>query len=118
MADKIIAKIQDIPKLSDKELERYLEAGEFHETGHEFALQEYNRRKLAAIAKSHWTLTPTFIVAVAALVVAGLAAYFLYLSIPKEAQPSALSQPFQTELNSQKTNAQPAPTTKPPGVIK
>lgn len=118
MADETIANIQDIPKLSDKELERYLEAGEFHQTGHQFALQEYNRRKLAAISKSHWTLTPTFIVAVAALVVAGLAAYFSYLSIPPAAQPSALSQQPQTQLKSQKTDAQPTPATKIPVVKK
>jgi hypothetical protein len=88
MAANPITEIRDIPKLSDKELERYLEAGEFHQVGHQFALQEYNRRKLAAISKPHWTLTPTFIVALAALLVAGLAAYFSYLSIPQRAQSS------------------------------
>ena len=48
MAEQTIAKIQDIPKLSDKELEQYLKAAEFHQEGHRFALQEYNRRKLSA----------------------------------------------------------------------
>jgi hypothetical protein len=67
--------MKDIPKLSTKELEEYLDAEttEYDHRGRAYALEEYNRRKLKEAAKTHWSTTPTFALVIISVVVAVLA---------------------------------------------
>jgi hypothetical protein len=66
---------RDIRKLSDDDLDDYLDVADYSSSGRNFAVEEFNRRKLRSIAQPHWSLTPIFWVAVATLIFAAIAAW-------------------------------------------
>jgi len=65
-------KMEEIPKLSTKELEEYLDAEttEYDHRGRQYALEEYNRRKLKIMSERHWSITPTFFLVLISVILA------------------------------------------------
>lgn len=63
-----------ILKMSDAELELFLDNAPAGNLWRNFAVEELSRRRLRSIEKGHWTLTPTFWVIVATLIFAFIAA--------------------------------------------
>jgi hypothetical protein len=66
---------QRILRMSDAELESYVDAAPAGNLWRNFALEELSRRRLRSIEKGHWALTPTFWVIVATLIFAIIAAW-------------------------------------------
>jgi hypothetical protein len=104
----MIHRMSDIHKLSDEELEQLLNEGELEQRGHQLAFEEYSRRKLSAISKPHWTLTPGFVVGIGALLVSGLAAYFAYLAIPHDQRPFGSDQQSTTKTAAEQKQQNPS----------
>jgi hypothetical protein len=51
---------EDILKMSDAELEKYLDSAAYGTMGRQLAFEEYARRKLSSISKPHWSTVPSF----------------------------------------------------------
>jgi hypothetical protein len=66
---------QDIIKMSDAELEEYLNIVPAGHLLRPVAYEELSRRRLRSIAAGHWTTTPAFWVTVGALIFAMIAAW-------------------------------------------
>ena len=66
---------QELSKMSDTELETYLNSAADASWGRQLAFQELTRRRLRSIAKGHWALTHTFWVIFATQIFAIIAAW-------------------------------------------
>jgi len=66
---------EEISKMSDGDLEKYLDSAAFGSMNRHLALEELTRRRLRSISKPHWTLTPAFWVIVATMIFAAIAAW-------------------------------------------
>lgn len=94
--------MNDIPKMSESELEEFFDSAEFDTRGYTYALQLLTAKRLKSLKKHHWSVTPLFWVSVVGAVAAVVAAYYAYL---------AYSQPQQISVVS--PHSQSAPSTSP-----
>src|SRR3990170_3769489 len=113
---------EDILKMSDAELEKYLDSAAFGTMGRNHAFEELTRRRLRSISKPHWTLTPAFWVIVATMIFASIAAWpvirdFFQASPPASKAASSLQQQSQStpsSLPTSKTSVSSNHPSKPP----
>jgi cytoskeletal protein RodZ len=108
--------------MSDSELEEILDRVGFRNMDRELINQELTRRRLRSMSKPHWTLTPAFWIAVAAMIFAAIAAWPVIqgwiLSSPI-ADKAATVQPQQSQStepspNKAKTSASSNHPSEPP----
>jgi hypothetical protein len=60
---------EKILKMSDMDREKYLATAPYGTMGRNFAFEEYTRRKLSSIAKSHWSTVPSFWLLVVSVII-------------------------------------------------
>lgn len=109
--------MEEIPKMSDAELEKYLESAPYGSMPRNRAIEEHTRRKLSSISKPHWTLVPTFWLVVASVIIA-LVALFLALradilavrSSPESVPAKSQSLNSERAVEPQTPMPQPAPS--------
>src|SRR5262245_26669842 len=65
---------EEITEMSDAELVSILDRVSYGNMDRELVMGELTRRRLRSISKPHWTLTPSFWIAVTAMIFAAIAA--------------------------------------------
>lgn len=83
---------EDILKMSDAELEKYLASAAFGTMGRSLAFEEYTRRKLSSISRPHWSTVPSFWLLVVSVIISILAVVISVTQLIRENQlsPKAL----------------------------
>ena len=89
--------MNDIPKMSESELEEFFDSAEFDTRGYNYALQLLTAKRLKQLKKHHWSVTPLFWVSVVGAVAAVVAAYYAYLAYSQPQKLSVASPQSQNE---------------------
>ncbi|MFH2060059.1 MAG: hypothetical protein ABIJ59_14310 [Pseudomonadota bacterium] len=90
-------KISDIQNLSDNELAELLKNSEFDSLARENVSTEINRRLLIQVKKPHWTQTPAFIISVAAMLFAAIAAFPIMRGCIQDSQYGNINSNYQLQ---------------------
>ena len=89
---------EDIPEMSDAELEKYLASAAFGTMGRNLASEEYTRRKLSSISKLHWSTVPSFWLLVVSVVISIVAVVISVKQLTQENQLAPKASPTRPEI--------------------